>query len=123
MGTIGTIANVFRERSNEIPGVVGAVDGCHIPIKQPPGNANDFYNRKGVHSIILQGVCDHNAKFIDIFIGKGGEETGVEIVGDESAKDVEGWRGATDAQEEGVNELDTKDKGAQVKVRTHKRKE
>lgn len=38
-----------------IPGVVGAIDGSHIEIKQPIGNATDFYNRKSVHSIILQG--------------------------------------------------------------------
>lgn len=42
-------------RSRGFPGVVGAIDGCHIPIKQPPGNANDYYNRKEFHSIILQG--------------------------------------------------------------------
>jgi len=46
---------IFRMRSRGFPGVVGAIDGCHIPIKQPPGNANDYYNRKEFHSIILQG--------------------------------------------------------------------
>lgn len=45
----------FRLQQEWFPGVIGAIDGCHIEMKQPPGNANDYYNRKGTHSIILQG--------------------------------------------------------------------
>jgi hypothetical protein len=45
----------FHERSQGFPGVIGAIDGCHIPIKQPRHNAHDYYNRKQFHSIILQG--------------------------------------------------------------------
>lgn len=63
----------FQLKSNGIPGIVAAVDGCHIQCRQPPGNANDFYNRKGNHSIILQGTyeslnlfpggdCNHHLK-------------------------------------------------------------
>ncbi|XP_011858212.1 PREDICTED: putative nuclease HARBI1 [Vollenhovia emeryi] len=63
---------IFRIRSRGFPGVVGAIDGCHIAIKQPPRNANDYYNRKEFHSIILQGVCDHTGKFIDCLIGRPG---------------------------------------------------
>ncbi|XP_050517687.1 putative nuclease HARBI1 [Diabrotica virgifera virgifera] len=70
MQKIQQTANVFELRSRGIPGVVGAIDGCHIPIKQPVRNANDFYNRKGFHSIILQGVCDENGVFIDVNIGR-----------------------------------------------------
>jgi len=29
--------------------------GYHIPCKQPKDNAHDYYNRKGFHSIALQG--------------------------------------------------------------------
>uniref|UniRef100_A0A6P7HCR0 Nuclease HARBI1 n=1 Tax=Diabrotica virgifera virgifera TaxID=50390 RepID=A0A6P7HCR0_DIAVI len=72
MQKIQQTANVFELRSRGIPGVVGAIDGCHIPIKQPVRNANDFYNRKGFHSIILQGVCDENGLFIDVNIGRPG---------------------------------------------------
>lgn len=43
---------VFRRRSHGFPGVVGAIDGCHIQIKAPTGNPIDFYNRNKVHSII-----------------------------------------------------------------------
>lgn len=63
---------IFRRRSHGFPGVVGVIDGCHIPIKAPAGNPIDFYNRNKIHSIILQGVCDHKARFIDVFIGMPG---------------------------------------------------
>ncbi|XP_025157190.1 putative nuclease HARBI1 [Harpegnathos saltator] len=66
------LSQIFAERSHGIRNVVGAIDGCHIPIKQPLRNANDYFNRKQFHSIILQGVCDHSARFIDVFIGMPG---------------------------------------------------
>ncbi|XP_066582100.1 putative nuclease HARBI1 [Prorops nasuta] len=63
---------IFQLRSRGFPGVVGAIDGSHIAIKQPPLNANDYYNRKDYHSIILQAICDEKGKFIDILIGRPG---------------------------------------------------
>ncbi|CAD6240936.1 GSCOCG00012596001-RA-CDS [Cotesia congregata] len=66
------IENAFLNKTGGFSGIVGAIDGCHISIRQPPGNANDYYNRKGSHSIILQGTCDHNRKFIDVLIGRPG---------------------------------------------------
>lgn len=59
----------FENRSRGISAVIGAIDGCHIPIMQPHKNAIDYYNRKGFHSVILQGVCDNKKKFIDVHIG------------------------------------------------------
>ncbi|XP_067211740.1 putative nuclease HARBI1 isoform X2 [Linepithema humile] len=64
--------SIFETRSRSFYGVIGAIDGCHIPCKQPVDNANDYYNRKGFHSIILQGVCNHRGQFIDCFIGMPG---------------------------------------------------
>ena len=51
------------------PGVIGAIDGCHIPIEAPNQNANSYYNRKKFHSIILQAVCKHDLQFTDINVG------------------------------------------------------
>lgn len=47
----------------------GAVDGCHIRIKCPGGPDGHDYNRKLFPSVVLQAVCDHQGRFIDIFVG------------------------------------------------------
>ena len=41
------------------PQCIGTVDGTHILIISPQDCPADYYNRKGWHSIILQGVVDH----------------------------------------------------------------
>lgn len=51
------------------PNCIGFIDGTHIQIRAPHNNPVDFYNRKDTHSVVLQGICDDNLKFIDIFIG------------------------------------------------------
>uniref|UniRef100_A0A3B1ILG9 DDE Tnp4 domain-containing protein n=1 Tax=Astyanax mexicanus TaxID=7994 RepID=A0A3B1ILG9_ASTMX len=48
---------------------VGAIDGCHIRIKPPSANAQCYLNRKLFHSVQLQAICDHQGKFLDIFVG------------------------------------------------------
>lgn len=53
----------------DLPGVIGAIDGCHIQISAPTENAFCYINRKGYYSILLQGICDTSLKFIDVFIG------------------------------------------------------
>ena len=49
--------------------VVACVDGCHIPIKAPQSNPEDYVNRKGFHSIILQGLVEANYLFLDVCVG------------------------------------------------------
>ena len=51
------------------PQCAGAVDGSHIPIVSPQECPADYYNRKGWHSIILQGTVDHQGRLIDIYVG------------------------------------------------------
>lgn len=51
------------------PQCAGVVDGSHIPIISPQECPADYYNRKGFHSIILQGTVDSQGKFIDINVG------------------------------------------------------
>jgi len=50
------------------PGVVGAIDGSHIPIKAPTKYPADYFNRKHFYSIVLQAVCDHDGKFLLAFL-------------------------------------------------------
>ena len=57
------------ENIYEIPYVVGAVDGSHIPIVVPRLHAGDYYNRKSFHSILLQGVVSSKCFFWDFDIG------------------------------------------------------
>ncbi|KAB0805097.1 hypothetical protein PPYR_02067 [Photinus pyralis] len=64
---IKTIAGFKKIKS--FPGVLGAIDGCHINICPPKHNSATYINRKGRPSMILQGVCDHNCIFTDCFVG------------------------------------------------------
>ena len=60
-----TVVDGFLQRW-QFPQSVGAMDGSHIPIIAPPVKAKDYYNRKGFHLILLQGVVDHRCKFLDV---------------------------------------------------------
>uniref|UniRef100_UPI0037E7A495 putative nuclease HARBI1 n=1 Tax=Semicossyphus pulcher TaxID=241346 RepID=UPI0037E7A495 len=40
------------------PNVIGCVDGTHIPIRAPSENEGDYVNRKSIHSINVQIICD-----------------------------------------------------------------
>ncbi len=51
------------------PHCFGAVDGTHIPIQAPKEFQSDYYNRKGFHSVVLQGFVDHQYKFMNVNFG------------------------------------------------------
>ena len=51
------------------PQCFGVVDGSHIPIVSPQYYPADYYNRKGWHSVILQGTVNHLGQFIDVNVG------------------------------------------------------
>ncbi|XP_077157684.1 uncharacterized protein LOC143819677 [Paroedura picta] len=55
------------------PHCIGAVDGCHIPIRAPGRRYDEYGNRKGFCSVILQGTVDHTGRFIDAEAGWGGQ--------------------------------------------------
>lgn len=59
-------------RQHGFPNCIGFVDGCHIQILGPARNPVDYYNRKEVHSIILQAVCNEKLEFINIYLGHTG---------------------------------------------------
>ena len=45
---------------------VRAIDGCHIPIICPKDDPEDYHNRKGFYSFILQGFVDSRLCFQNI---------------------------------------------------------
>jgi hypothetical protein len=51
------------------PGIVGMLDGSHIPIKKPEVRGVDYYNRKDFHSIILQAVVREDMTFTNVYTG------------------------------------------------------
>ncbi|XP_061476936.1 uncharacterized protein LOC133381611 [Rhineura floridana] len=55
------------------PQVVGVVDGCHVKIFAPTAQGEEYINRKGFCSILLQGTCDHTGRFVDIEVGWSGK--------------------------------------------------
>ena len=49
----------------------GAIDGTHIRLSRKPKqeyNPMDYHNRLGFYSILLQGVCDHKRKFLNVCV-------------------------------------------------------
>lgn len=78
--------NAERRRSisegfgNDLPGIIGIVDGTHIEIVNPTKDGS-YVNRKGYASVQLQAICDDMLLINDIFIGMPG-----------SAHDARVWR-------------------------------
>jgi len=64
-------SEAFYEITN-IDNVIGAIDGCHIRITRPAVYGDNYLNRKGYYSIILQGVCDDQGRFRDVYVGPPG---------------------------------------------------
>ena len=62
----------------------GAVDGTHILIMSPRDFPADYFNRKGWHSIIMQGMVDHLYRFTNICIGWPGRVHDARILGNSS---------------------------------------
>lgn len=65
------LAANFMKKKN-IPGVIGAIGGSHIPIRRPTIHEEDYMNRKGFHSILLQDIVDHQTRFRNIYVGEPG---------------------------------------------------
>lgn len=62
-----------------VTGVLGAIDGCYIRIEKPQDNPNSYINRKGFPSVVLQGICDHQKLFTDVYAGQPGSLNDVAV--------------------------------------------
>ena len=50
----------------DFPNVVGAIDCSHIAIKSPREHEEVYVNRKGIHTVNIQTVCDAQMKILDL---------------------------------------------------------
>ena len=62
------IVQKFKEKRG-FPAVIGAIDGTYIPTRAPKEYHESYINHKSFHSIIVQGICDSEMHFLDVFCG------------------------------------------------------
>lgn len=63
---VAEIERRFKLLKN-FPGVIGCVDGTHIPIQSPGYDNSEIYRcRKGFMSINVQGICGPKMTFFDV---------------------------------------------------------
>ncbi|XP_066596552.1 putative nuclease HARBI1 [Prorops nasuta] len=70
--TLTEKTNVAREFQsiNGFPGIIRCVDGTYIPIRTPAHKKKSTYiNKHDMTSLTLQGICDANKIFLDVFTG------------------------------------------------------
>ncbi|KAL7294230.1 hypothetical protein TKK_0012246 [Trichogramma kaykai] len=65
------IADEYKENF-DFPHCVGALDGRHCPIRQPPHSGAEFYNYKKFYSIVLTAMCDEHKRFTFLNLGSFG---------------------------------------------------
>ena len=60
---LNSVKNGFYQTAG-FTNVVGCINGTDMPIQAPGDDEASFVNRKGFYSIIVQGICDHNSKYM-----------------------------------------------------------
>ncbi|XP_069813762.1 uncharacterized protein [Dendropsophus ebraccatus] len=62
------VAAGFQTVAN-FPNCLGAVDGKHVRVQQPPHSGSRFYNYKKFFSVVLMAVADAHCRFVAIDVG------------------------------------------------------
>ncbi|GAB1867686.1 Nuclease harbi1 [Camponotus japonicus] len=65
------LSRQFEARAG-FPGVIGAIDGCHIEVVPPANQQSSYIDRTCNYSITLQGICTATKIFINVSIGTPG---------------------------------------------------
>ncbi len=58
---------------------LGAIDGKHVGLRNPPKSGSLYYNYKGFYSIVLLAICDADYKFIWVDVGAQGSASDAQI--------------------------------------------
>ena len=73
------IADEFKNTWN-LEYCIGAIDGKHICIGNPPNSHSLYYNYIGVYSIVLLAICDAKYNFILLDVGQYGNNNDAGIL-------------------------------------------
>lgn len=68
------VAQGFEEWWN-FPRVIGAIDGKHIRLRNPPKGGTHYFNYKKFYSMVLLAVADSSYKFLYVDVGAIGSES------------------------------------------------
>jgi hypothetical protein len=74
-----TIINRFYDLTC-LSNICGAIDSTHIPFtsfsnKRATLATNDCFNRKKIHSIVMQAICDANKNIWNVYVGQRSEKS------------------------------------------------
>ncbi|XP_072006661.1 uncharacterized protein [Engystomops pustulosus] len=66
--------------STKFPNCIGAIDGKHVRVIQPPNSGSQFYNYKKYFSLVLLAIADSKLNFICIEMGSYGSTNNARIL-------------------------------------------
>jgi hypothetical protein len=81
------VADGFEQKWN-FPHAIGALDGKHIRIKNPPKAGSMYYNYKGYYSIVLMALVDADYNFIWVHCGSDGSASDAQIFNHSPLRDA-----------------------------------